>query len=58
MNLPQQYLLGYIWSVPNQTKLEYFGNILQKILNNQVKIQKHSTFGKIPTKIENRNENN
>ena len=46
MNLPQQYLLGYIWSVPNQTKLEYFGNILHKILSNQVKIQKHLTFEK------------
>ena len=53
MNLPQQYLLGYIWSVPNQTKLEYFGIILQKKLSNQVKIQKHSAFEKIPTKIAN-----
>ena len=50
MNLPQQYLLDYIWSVPNQTKLEYFGNILQKILSNQVKIQKQSAFEKIPQK--------
>ena len=53
MNLPQQYLLGYIWSLPNQTKLEYFGNTLQKILSNPVKIQKHSAFENIPTKIEN-----
>ena len=52
MNLPQQYRVIY-----GASPIKQNWNILEiyckKILSNQIKIQKHPAFEKIPTKIEN-----